>query len=104
MLQHGSGAANACDAKSYGQQQFFLTIKLNKMQTQKMSLANIKGKLSRAEMKNIMAGSGSYLYSGGSCTGSVGTWIMTPPTSSNSCYADIQRYCRSGQGSCTFTN
>ncbi len=29
------------------------------MQTQKMSLANIKGKLSRAEMKNIMAGSNS---------------------------------------------
>ncbi len=29
------------------------------MQTQKMSLANIKGKLSRAEMKNIMAGSGN---------------------------------------------
>lgn len=28
------------------------------MQTQKMSLANIQGKLSRAEMKNIMAGSG----------------------------------------------
>jgi len=28
------------------------------MQTQKMSLANIKGKLSRTEMKNIMAGSG----------------------------------------------
>ena len=27
------------------------------MQTQKMSLANIKGKLSRTEMKNIMAGS-----------------------------------------------
>ena len=27
------------------------------MQTQKMSLANITGKLSRAEMKNIMAGS-----------------------------------------------
>lgn len=34
------------------------------MQTQKMSLANIKGKLSRAEMKNIMAGSGD----SGSCT------------------------------------
>ena len=31
------------------------------MQTQKMSLANIKGKLSRAEMKNIMAGSGGCL-------------------------------------------
>ena len=27
------------------------------MQTQKMSLANIKGKLSRSEMKDIMAGS-----------------------------------------------
>jgi hypothetical protein len=27
------------------------------MQTQKMSLANIQGKLSRNEMKNIMAGS-----------------------------------------------
>ena len=32
--------------------------KIKKMQTQKMSLANIKGKLSRTEMKNIMAGSG----------------------------------------------
>ena len=29
------------------------------MKTTKMSLANIQGKLSRAEMKNIMAGSGS---------------------------------------------
>ena len=28
------------------------------METKKMSLANIKGKLSRAEMKRIMAGSG----------------------------------------------
>ena len=40
------------------------------MQTQKMSLADIKGKLSRAEMKNIMAGlvrlSGTR-YSEGSC-------------------------------------
>ncbi len=33
------------------------------MQTKKMSLANIQGKLSRTEMKNIMAGSGS----GGGC-------------------------------------
>jgi len=30
-----------------------------------MSLANIQGKLSRAEMKNIMAGSGSGLFCGG---------------------------------------
>jgi hypothetical protein len=29
------------------------------METKKMSLANIQGKLSRAEMKNIMAGSSS---------------------------------------------
>ena len=29
------------------------------MQTKKMSLANIQGKLSRTEMKNIMAGSGT---------------------------------------------
>jgi hypothetical protein len=39
------------------------------MQTKKMSLANITGKLSRAEMKNIMAGSGctlgsQFFYSG----------------------------------------
>jgi len=76
------------------------------MQTQKMSFANIQGKLSRTEMKNIMAGSGggSYLYAGGSCTGSVGTWIMTPPTSGNGCQADILRYCRSGRGSCSFIN
>lgn len=31
------------------------------MQTKKMSLANIKGKLSRKEMKNIMAGSGNVI-------------------------------------------
>ena len=29
------------------------------MKTSKMSLANIQGKLSRTEMRNIMAGSGS---------------------------------------------
>jgi len=34
-----------------------------------MSLANIKGKLSRAEMKNIMAGSGDAAC-GSSCSGS----------------------------------
>lgn len=43
------------------------------MKTQKMSLANIQGKLSRAEMKNIMAGSGTnclgkYSYS---CNGTL---------------------------------
>lgn len=40
------------------------------MQPQKMSLANIKEKLSRTEMKKIMAGSGGGCASGcsGSCT------------------------------------
>lgn len=36
------------------------------MEIKKMSLANIKGKLSRAEMKKIMAGSGG---GGGGCQG-----------------------------------
>jgi hypothetical protein len=36
-----------------------INFKFKKMQTQKMSLANMQGKLSRAEMKNIMAGSGT---------------------------------------------
>lgn len=56
------------------------------MKTKKMSLANIQGKLSRTEMKNIMAGSGPgyykccwtgtsdcsscvYSYAGAPCTG-----------------------------------
>jgi len=38
------------------------------MKTQKMSLANIQGKLSRAEMKNIMAGSGGGSCGGGTCS------------------------------------
>ncbi|MEJ7678507.1 MAG: hypothetical protein WKG06_11740 [Segetibacter sp.] len=53
------------------------------MKTQKMSLANIQGKLSRAEMKNIMAGSGS----GGNCytlsTGSGGSSSCWYATGSN---------------------
>jgi hypothetical protein len=42
------------------------------MKTQKMSLANIQGKLSRIEMKKIMAGSGfncnADWCNGGACT------------------------------------
>ena len=34
------------------------------MKTKKMSLANIQGKLSRAEMKKIMAGSGDDWWNG----------------------------------------
>ena len=33
------------------------------METKKMSLANIQGKLTRAEMKNFMAGSGTNVCS-----------------------------------------
>lgn len=58
--------------------------------------------LSRDEMKKIIGGNAPYLYAGGSCNGSVGEWEMTPPTSTGSCYADIQRYCSSGSGSCTY--
>ena len=38
------------------------------MQTQKMSLANIQGKLSRNEMKKIMAGSGESCSISASCS------------------------------------
>lgn len=34
------------------------TLKFKKMQTQKMSLASLQGKLTRTEMKNVMAGAG----------------------------------------------
>jgi hypothetical protein len=40
------------------------------MGIKKMSLATIQGKLSRAEMKNIMAGSGSDKNYGTCCNGS----------------------------------
>ena len=38
------------------------------MKKTKMSLANIQGKLSRTEMKNIMAGSGPSGYYSGDCS------------------------------------
>ncbi len=54
----GGWAAKACDAKGDRHKQFLLILNLKKMETKKMSLANIQGRLSRKEMKNIMAGSG----------------------------------------------
>ena len=53
------------------------------MKTQKMSLANIQGKLSRSEMKNIMAGSGG----SGNCSYSSCTVYdsLTGQTYSGSC-------------------
>ena len=50
------------------------------MQTKKMSLANMQGKLSRSEMKNIMAGSGS-----GSCTASCPSASLTCTSPTGSC-------------------
>lgn len=62
------------------------------MKTKKMSLANIQGKLSRTEMKNIMAGSGSGC--GGSCD--YGSTKGTCKVASNGgCY------CSSGMGQCS---
>jgi hypothetical protein len=57
------------------------------METTKMSLVNIQGKLSRAEMKNIMAGSGT----GGSCKVCQESWCK------GLCY------CSSGLGQCGST-
>ena len=48
----------------------------------KMNLANIQGKLSRSEMKSVMAGSGCYL--GPSCTSVGATWCLYP---GQSCFA-----------------
>ena len=59
------------------------------MQTKKISLANIQGKLSRAEMKNIMAGSGSCTARGTIC-------IMSSdccPGTSCIRSSDLQSYC-----------
>lgn len=44
------------------------------MKTVKMSLANLEGKLSRKEMKGIMAGSGGGGGWCGVCQNSVGAW------------------------------
>ena len=60
------------------------------MKTQKMSLANIKGKLSRAEMKNIMAGSGG----GSGCSGS--------NCSYGSCTIDSGA-CKGATGQCSYS-
>ena len=65
------------------------------MQTQKMSLANIKGKLSRVEMKNIMAGSLT------TCSGSCDVTV-NGTTTKGSCKTTDKGlcYCSSGMGQC----
>ena len=74
------------------------------MQTQKMSLANIQGKLNRNEMKNIMAGVAQEpCHTSCTCTGSVGAWdyLGTNPILATTLGNDIKTYCSSGSGSCT---
>lgn len=68
------------------------------MKTVKMSLSNLEGKLSRKEMKGIMAGSGGWGGWCGICFGGLGAWLNSP--SQPSCAATAQEYCRSGVGYC----
>ncbi len=56
-------------------------------------------------MKKVMGGVNSSTggVCGGSCIGSVGDWSYVPENGTlMGCLADIQRYCRSGQGTCSF--
>lgn len=58
------------------------------MKTTKMSLANMQGKLSRTEMKNIMAGSGSgACFVRVSCGG--GGTCMDPATTGGHCCCSV---------------
>ena len=83
------------------------------MQTQKMSLANIQGKLSRSEMKNIMAGSGGGTCRSGACTvynsangqtysGYCGLWVHTTGSSHCMCVTNLGHYTSTnGWAACT---
>ncbi len=64
-----------------------------------MSLANIQGKLSRTEMKNIMAGDENE----SSACGTVGTASNCPPfTTPEKCDSQGRAYCKDENGSCYF--
>jgi len=73
------------------------------MQTKKMSLANIQGKLSRAEMKKIMAGSEGGNVRRGICNGGGAEWYYPSPVDYGTCSADIQTHCGSIGGGCFTT-
>ena len=57
------------------------------MKTEKMSLANIQGRLSRVEMRNIMAGSGDNcpLSCGSKCADTAGCQCKHAGTSNEFC-------------------
>jgi hypothetical protein len=70
-------------------------------------------RLSRNEMKNVLGGNpvggggggGEQLYSGGSCSGGVGTWFYPDgPVYAQTCTQTIISYCSSGEGTCTYAS
>jgi hypothetical protein len=65
------------------------------MKTEKLSFKGIKNELSRAELKEITAGSG-YCVSTCSCAGMTGTWIYTDCLNNRQVLYDIGAYCRYG--------
>jgi hypothetical protein len=69
------------------------------MQTKKMSLANVQGKMSRSEMKGIMAGYVKKCTC--TCNGSVGAWEYTTNPSPTTILNDISLYCSSNSAGCT---
>ena len=94
FLKNGKLTSKAFASKSQGTNNF-LNLKFKKMQTKKMSLSNMEGKLSRTEMKNIMAGSAG-------CSGSC-NYGSTPGT----CKICVEAwckgrcYCSNGMGVCS---
>jgi len=66
------------------------------MQTKKMSLANIQGKLSRSEMKNIMAGGntpGEGAKCGSACSGACTYKCGTTTYDDGNCRANSSGTC-----------
>ncbi len=69
------------------------------MKTQKMSLANIQGKLSRMEMKNLKGG-GQQWHCG--CANHAGAWSYSNTPTMEQRGQDVATYCRGG-GACWLT-
>ena len=64
-----------------------------------MSLANMQGKLSRTEMKNVMGGNAQACSC--KCSGGTGTWVYSYEPSRGTIDSDISKYCSSGSAGCT---
>jgi hypothetical protein len=75
------------------------------MKPTKMNLLNIHGKLSRSEMKKIMAGSGSGSYKVGFCImpGPQFCIHFEPSVSESECKAIVGPYCFGGEVLCAPT-